>query len=90
MINQKIEFTEIGFKKFEDILITMGYIKTIKIFTQMKTLNIYNYLINHKSKFHIKRDVDYVVLNNEVVIVDENTGRLVLGKKLEWWITSSS
>lgn len=79
--SKNIEFTEIGFKKFEDILINMGYIKNNKdLYTNENTKYIQLFNQTIKANFILKRDVDYVVLNNDIVIVDENTGRLVLGK----------
>lgn len=39
--------------------------------------------INQSLKAHVlfKKDVDYMVRNNEVVIVDEHTGRLMVGRR---------
>lgn len=42
-----------------------------------------SHMVNQAVKAYgtMKRDVDYVVQNNEVVIVDENTGRLMVGRR---------
>jgi preprotein translocase subunit SecA len=34
-----------------------------------------------RARFAYKRDVDYVVKDNQVIIVDENTGRLMFGRR---------
>ena len=43
---------------------------------------LYHYILNAlKAHAMMKRDVDYVVQNGEVVIVDEFTGRLMVGRR---------
>lgn len=78
---KNIEFNDIGFKKFEDILVNLGYIKNNKdLYTSKNTKYLQFFLQTIKAHYILKKDIDYVILNNTIVIVDENTGRLVNGK----------
>ena len=86
-----------AFKKDEDFVIdekARTVILTEKgIEKAEKRLNVENlydpanvkllyHLLNALKALHLfKRDVDYVVMNNEVVIVDEFTGRLLPGRR---------
>ncbi len=36
-----------------------------------------------------QRDIDYIVQNNQVIIVDEHTGRINAGSTLVGWFASS-
>jgi len=70
-----IAVTDVGLKKVEE---------------QLAIKDIYGdpsgQLVNHlqqalKAQFMFKRDVDYVVQDGEVLIVDEFTGRLMIGRR---------
>lgn len=79
--SKNIEFNENGFKKFEDLLIHLKFIKNkTDLYTKDNTqyLQFFNQTI--KAYFILKKDIDYVILEDKIVIVDENTGRLVSGK----------
>lgn len=78
---KNIEFNNNGFKKFENLLVDIKYIEKNKdLYTHEKTKYLQFFLQTIKAHFILRKDIDYVVLNNKIVIVDENTGRLVEGK----------
>ena len=61
-----------------------------KLEKRLKVDNLYDpqnidwlHHVNQSLKAHVlfKKDVDYVVRNNEVIIVDEHTGRLMAGRR---------
>jgi preprotein translocase subunit SecA len=75
-------------EKFRTVNITESGID--KIEKSLKIKNIYapeNIRLTHyleeslKAHALFKRDKDYVVKNNEIIIVDQNTGRLMLGRR---------
>ncbi len=48
----------------------------------IENADLYHYILNGlKAHAMMKRDVDYVVQNGEVIIVDEFTGRLMVGRR---------
>ena len=64
-----------------------GVEKTERAFHIENLFDHANVLLNHhvqqalKANFIMKRDVDYVVQEDEVIIVDEFTGRLMSGRR---------
>ncbi len=64
-----------------------GIEKAEKFFNVENLGDIENLTINHninqalKARYIMRRDIDYVVQNGEVLIVDEFTGRLMIGRR---------
>ena len=64
-----------------------GIAKAERFFNLENLMDMENTTLQHhinqaiKARGIMKRDVDYVVKDNEVVIVDENTGRLMMGRR---------
>ena len=64
-----------------------GIAKAERYFNLENLMDMENVTLQHhinqaiKARGIMKRDVDYVVNDNEVVIVDENTGRLMVGRR---------
>ncbi|MBR4333305.1 MAG: preprotein translocase subunit SecA, partial [Clostridia bacterium] len=70
-----VTFTEEGTRKAESAF-------SIENLSDPENNDLNNYLIQAlKANAIMKRDVDYVVQNGEVVIVDEFTGRLMVGRR---------
>jgi preprotein translocase subunit SecA len=74
--------------KLRSVMLTdSGVEKTEKAFSIENLFDHANVTLNHhvqqalKANFIMKRDVDYVVEEDEVVIVDEFTGRLMSGRR---------
>ena len=69
------------------VLTEAGVAKTEKAFRIDNLYDHTNVTLNHhigqalKANYMMRKDVDYVVANNEVLIVDEFTGRLMEGRR---------
>ena len=73
--HKNIILTEAGIDKVEDLL-------SIKDLYSVQTMDMAHRLIQClRAKHLFNKDVDYVVKDNEVVIVDEFTGRLMEGRR---------
>ena len=75
-------------EKLKTIMLTeQGVAKAEQYFNIANLSDLENSALNHhiqqavKAHALMKRDVDYVVQNGEVIIVDEFTGRLMLGRR---------
>ncbi len=80
--DRQVQLTEHGHENIENIL------KKEKILSSEK--NLYaneNAMLLHfvdaclRAKFILKRDIDYIVNNKQVIIIDENTGRAMPGRR---------
>ncbi|MEM9620239.1 MAG: preprotein translocase subunit SecA [Pseudomonadota bacterium] len=80
--NRQIELTELGHQKVEEELIKLGLLDDGDSLYSATNLNMLHHMqAALKAHFLFKRDVDYMVTNNEVVIVDEHTGRAMPGRR---------
>lgn len=79
---RQVQLTEEGHDRIEKMLKNHGILE--------KDSNIYlneNALILHfidaciRAKFILKKDIDYIVRNQNIVIIDENTGRAMPGRR---------
>ncbi len=78
---RSVSLTEQGARKIEERLHKAKLLKTGELFDfdNMEWLHHVNQAL--KAVYLFKRDVDYVVRENQVVIVDEFTGRLMPGRR---------
>lgn len=74
-------FTEAGTEKLERILTEAGVMKGDSLF-DVENVTVVHHL-NQALKAHklFQRDKDYIVRNDEVVIIDEFTGRMMPGRR---------
>jgi len=74
-------FTEIGTEKIEKILADAGYLKGEGLY-DIENVTIVHHL-NNALRAHklFQRDRDYIVRNDEIVIIDEFTGRMMPGRR---------
>jgi len=74
-------FTEIGTEKIEAILAEAGYLKGEGLY-DIENVTIVHHL-NNALRAHklFQRDRDYIVRNDEIVIIDEFTGRMMPGRR---------
>jgi preprotein translocase subunit SecA len=80
--NRQIEITELGHQKVEQALIQMGLLQEGDSLYSSTNLNLLHHVLAAlKAHALFKRDVDYMVRNQEVVIVDEHTGRAMPGRR---------
>lgn len=77
-----ISLTEIGYKKLESIAITKNLIKEeFELYLSPNTRYI-ELLINAlKANYTLKENIDYLIKKNELVIVDQRTGRISEGSQ---------
>jgi preprotein translocase subunit SecA len=74
-------FTEGGTEKLEGILASMNLLKGGGLYDVENVAIVHH--INNALRAHtlFQRDKDYIVRNNEVVIIDEFTGRMMPGRR---------
>jgi preprotein translocase subunit SecA len=80
--NRQIILTEQGHEKIEQILLQEGFLGEGDSLYDVANIN----LVHHvhaalKAHYLFKRDVDYLVRNQEVIIIDEHTGRAMIGRR---------
>jgi preprotein translocase subunit SecA len=74
--------TDAGHQKVEELLIEMGLIDQEDNLYSAANVSLMHYLgavLRAHTLFH--KDIDYIVKNNEVMIVDEHTGRVMEGRR---------
>ncbi|WP_455480912.1 preprotein translocase subunit SecA [Bartonella sp. B12(2025)] len=76
-----ITFTEAGTEKIEKMLEQAGYLKGESLYDIENVAIVHH--VNNALKAHklFVRDKDYIVRNNEIVIIDEFTGRMMPGRR---------
>lgn len=79
---KQINLTERGLLKIEKILLNKHIIKESSSLYSDKNIILLQHIIS-SLRAHIlyTKDVDYIVKNNEVIIVDEHTGRTMPGRR---------
>jgi preprotein translocase subunit SecA len=80
--NRQVELTEEGHQKVEEELIRLGLLEEGESLYSATNLNLLHH-VQAALKAHalFKRDVDYMVADDEIVIVDEHTGRAMPGRR---------
>lgn len=74
--------TEAGHEHIEELFIANGLIKTGESLYDPRNIKLMHHLnaaLRAHTLYH--RDVEYIVKNNEVIIVDEHTGRTMEGRR---------
>jgi preprotein translocase subunit SecA len=79
--HKNITLTESGNEHIEQLLAEAGLIKTGNLYDLQNITTVHH--VNNALKAHhmFKRDVDYIVKNNKVIIIDEFTGRMMEGRR---------
>ena len=80
--SKQIHLTEEGYERVEHLLAEQGLIVEGSSLYDAANIRLMHYL-NASLRAHIlfQKDVDYVVANNQVIIVDEFTGRMMTGRR---------
>ncbi|MBB5704424.1 preprotein translocase subunit SecA [Ochrobactrum daejeonense] len=74
-------FTEVGTEKVEQLLEAAGHLKGESLY-DIENVSVVHHL-NNALRAHklFQRDKDYIVRNDEIVIIDEFTGRMMPGRR---------
>ncbi len=79
---RQAHLTEKGHEKLEKQLVITGLLKETDNLYSAEHINLmYHFAAALKAHHLFRRDVDYIIQANQVVIVDEHTGRLMFGKR---------
>ncbi len=79
---RQIHLTEEGHERVERLMVEHGLMEEGASLYDATNIRLMHYL-NASLRAHalFQRDVDYVVVNNEIIIVDEFTGRMMTGRR---------
>ena len=79
---KQVYLTEDGMAKVEKLLVSGGLLQADESLYQAQNLNLVHHLNAALRAHHLFNiDVDYIVKDNEIVIVDEFTGRTLAGRR---------
>ncbi len=80
--SRQIHLTEAGYERVERLLAEHGLIADGSTLYEAANIRLMHYL-NASLRAHVlfQKDVDYVVKDNQVIIVDEFTGRMMTGRR---------
>ncbi|MCP3673589.1 MAG: preprotein translocase subunit SecA [Gammaproteobacteria bacterium] len=80
--SRQVFLTESGQERVEELLAEMGLLEEIGSLYSAANISLLHH-INAALRANVcyQRDVDYIIENNEVVIVDEHTGRTMPGRR---------
>ncbi|PHS18568.1 MAG: preprotein translocase subunit SecA [Kangiella sp.] len=80
--SKQVHLSERGQEKVEELLLTNKLLAEGQNLYSVKSISLLHH-INAALRAHVlfKKDVDYIVADNEVVIVDEHTGRTMPGRR---------
>ena len=79
---KQVGLTESGHDHLETLLVERGILSADESLYDQKNLGIFHHLNACLRAHHLyHKDVDYIIRNNEVVIVDEFTGRTMEGRR---------
>jgi len=80
--SKQVFFTERGHQKIEDLLTKEGLLEEDASLYDAANIKLMHHLNSALRAHHLfQKDVDYIVANGDVVIVDEFTGRTMLGRR---------
>ena len=80
---RSVELTDDGFEKVESFLNNRGMIKPDESLYTTENLKFLKYIqATLKANLLFEKDVHYVVENNKVVLIDDNTGRKLPGRRV--------
>ena len=78
---RSVSLTEAGNERIEELLAEVGLLKEGSLYDATNATLVHH--VNQALRAHtlFQRDKDYIVRNNEVVIIDEFTGRMMPGRR---------
>ncbi|MFZ5722367.1 MAG: preprotein translocase subunit SecA [Pseudomonadota bacterium] len=79
---RQVELTEDGHRLVEDLLVRNGLLKEGDTLYAAHNLHLLHHVqVGLKAHHLFQKDVEYIVQDNQVVIVDEHTGRTMPGRR---------
>jgi preprotein translocase subunit SecA len=81
--SRQVELTEQGHQHVEDLLVKAGLLKADENLYAANNLTLLHHVgsaLKARALFH--RDVEYIVQDDQVVLIDEHTGRTMQGRRL--------
>lgn len=81
--SRQVELTEQGHQRVEELLVSAGLLQPDQNLYAANNLTLLHHVgsaLKARALFH--RDVEYIVENNQVVLIDEHTGRTMQGRRL--------
>ncbi len=79
---KQVYLTEDGMAKVEKLMVSTGLLKAEESLYNAQNLNLVSHLNAALRAHHLfAKDVDYIIKDNEIVIVDEFTGRTLAGRR---------
>ncbi len=80
--SKQIHLTEQGHERVEQLMVELGMMEPGDTLYDAANIRLMHYL-NASLRAHVlyQKNVEYVVRNNEIIIVDENTGRMMTGRR---------
>ncbi|PTQ89862.1 preprotein translocase subunit SecA [Agitococcus lubricus] len=79
---RQIELTEVGYDYVEQLLAQLGLLaEGESLYAPSKLGLLHHVLAALKAHVLFQRDVHYIVQDNEIIIVDEHTGRTMAGRR---------
>ncbi len=80
--NRQAYLTDLGHQKIEGMLVKEGILNEGESLYDVRNITMMHYIMSAlRAHTLYQRDVHYVVKNNEVIIVDDHTGRLMPGRR---------
>ncbi|OJW72998.1 MAG: preprotein translocase subunit SecA [Sphingomonadales bacterium 63-6] len=78
---RNVSLTEDGVEEVEKLLVSSGLLATDNLYDVENTQVVHHLDQALKANIIFKRDIDYIVKDNKVVIIDEFTGRMMDGRR---------
>ena len=80
--NRQVYLTEQGHRTIEELMVKQGWMRDGESLYDVSNISLMHYVyaaLRAHTLFH--RDIHYIIRDNEVIIVDEYTGRLMPGRR---------
>lgn len=80
--NRQINLTELGFILIEKLFIKFKLLKKGEfLYLPNNIILIHHVIISLHARFFLFLNIDYIIKNNEILIIDEYTGRVIPGRR---------
>ena len=81
--SKQVELTDKGHDRIETLLKQANMIQEDQSLYSSNNLKLLHYIQSSlRAHFLFHKDVDYMVQENQIILIDENTGRAMLGRRL--------